>query len=89
MSNTIDLNHPPDGHNYNVIVEPSETDGERKVRLLKDVILFMAAIVAVGAMLVFCFVTMMDETTSPDEKKWAMSMLSGAIGGLLGYLIGK
>ena len=28
-------------------------------------------------------------TTTPEEKKWAMSIVSGAAGGIIGYLIRK
>jgi hypothetical protein len=39
--NQIDLNTPPPGHQYSVSVEREETDGERRVRLFKEVILFL------------------------------------------------
>ncbi len=89
MSHTIDLNNPPDGHNDNVSVEPSESDSERNVRLFKDVVLFLAVVITVGFILAFCFYTLLEPTASADDKKWAMSVLTGASGGLLGYLIGK
>jgi hypothetical protein len=89
VNNTIDLNNPPDGHNYSVSIEPSETDIERNVRLFKDVVLFLAAVITVGLILTFCFYTLLETTSSADDKKWAMSVLTGASGGILGYLIGK
>ncbi len=35
---SIDLNSPPPGHEFSVSVERVETDGERYVRLFKDVV---------------------------------------------------
>jgi hypothetical protein len=42
---SIDLNSPPPGHEFSVSVERLETDGERYVRLFKDVVLFVMALV--------------------------------------------
>ena len=41
---TIDLNSPPPNHQYSVSVEREETAGERRMRLFKDVTLFVVAI---------------------------------------------
>ncbi|MDD5323496.1 MAG: hypothetical protein PHD43_23405 [Methylococcales bacterium] len=41
----IDLNSPPPGREFSVSVERVETDGERYVRLFKDVVLFVMALV--------------------------------------------
>ncbi|MEE9344546.1 MAG: hypothetical protein V3U88_02960 [Methylococcales bacterium] len=49
----------------------------------------MAAVITVGLILAFCFYTMLEITSSVDDKKRVMSVLTGASGGLLGYLIGK
>ncbi len=87
--NTIDLNTPPPKHNFSVSVSPVETDGERRVRLAKDLILFLVAIALVIIMFFVCYNTLMSATTSSEEKKWAMSVLSLAMGGLVGYLVKK
>jgi uncharacterized membrane protein len=88
---TIDLNTPPPNHKYTVSVEREETAGERRVRLFKDVALFVVAVavaVAFVALVVwFCFATLTSPTASADEKKWAMSVLSAAAGGVVGYLV--
>ncbi len=36
-----------------------------------------------------CYGTLSSTTTSAEEKKWAMSVLSAATGGILGYLVRK
>ena len=89
MSNSIDLNSPPPNHNYNIKVDPKETDGERTVRLFKDVALFLVAIGFVVLLAFLCYSTLASATATPEEKKWAMSILSGAAGGIVGYLIRK
>lgn len=89
MSNNIDLNSPPPNHNYSIKVDPKETDSDRAVRLFKDVALFLVAIGFVVLLAVLCYNTLTSATTTPEEKKWAMSILSGAAGGIIGYLIRK
>ena len=79
MSNTLDLNNPPQNHKYSVSVEREETAGERRVRLFKDVVLFSVAIM--------CFNTLLSDTASAEEKKWAMSILPAAAGGTIGYIV--
>ena len=86
---TIDLNAPPPNHKFNVSVEPEETDGERKVRLFKDVALFIVALVFVSLVVWLCFSTLTSSSATADEKKWAMSVLSAATGGIIGYLVRK
>lgn len=89
MTSSIDLNHPPSGHDLSVSVERTETAGERKVRLFKDVALFVVALALVGAVLWLCVWTLQSSSASGDEKRWAQSVLSAAVGGVIGYLVRK
>lgn len=34
-----------------------------------------------------CYTTLSSSTASAEEKKWAMSVLSAATGGIIGYLV--
>lgn len=86
---TIDLNTPPPNHTYSVSVEREETTGERNVRLFKDVTLFVVAISFVVLVVWLCYSTLQDSNASADAKKWAMSLLSAATGGIVGYLVRK
>lgn len=86
---TIDLNSPPPNHKYSVSVEREETAGERKVRLFKDVALFVVAVGFVVMVVWLCYGTLSSGTASAEEKKWAMSVLSAATGGIIGYLVRK
>jgi hypothetical protein len=85
----IDLNSPPTNHKYTVSIDREETDGERRVRLFKDVAVFVAALCFVALMAWICFSTLHSIAASADEKKSAMSILSAATGGVVGYLIRK
>lgn len=84
---TIDLNSPPPNHNYRVSIEREETIGERRVRLFKDVALFIVALAFVIVIAWLCYSTLTSAAATADEKKWAMSVLSAAAGGIVGYLI--
>ncbi|NOT68892.1 MAG: hypothetical protein HOP04_11380 [Methylophilaceae bacterium] len=84
---TIDLNTPPPNHKFSVSVEREETAGERNVRLFKDVTLFMVAVAFVTLIAWLCYSTLSAPNATADEKKWAMSVLSAATGGIIGYLV--
>jgi hypothetical protein len=86
---TLDLSNPPPDHSYKVSVERAETSEERYVRLGKDVVLFVVAIGFVVLIAWICYSTLISQTASVDEKKWAMSVLSAATGGIIGYLVRK
>jgi hypothetical protein len=86
---TIDLDSPPPNHKYSVSVEREETAGERRVRLFKDVALFVVAVGFVVLVVALCYSTLSSATAAAEEKKWAMSVLSAATGGIIGYLVRK
>lgn len=87
---TIDLNQPPAGHKFDVSIEKEESAGEIKVRLFKEVTLFVVALMMLGAIVAYCFyITAFSAVSTADEKKWAMTVLGAAGGGLLGYLVKK
>jgi hypothetical protein len=85
----IDLNNPLADYRYKVSVEREETPGERTVRLAKDLVVFLLAVFFVGAIYWLCFTSVTSPSASVEEKKWAMSILSGGAGGLVGYLVRK
>ena len=87
--NQIDFSDPPANHSWNVKLDRDETDWERGVRLFKDVVLFLSALGFVLLVGWLCYGTLTSPTASPDEKKWAMSIISATAGGLVGYLIRK
>jgi len=89
MTNNIDLDKPLVGHEYKLKVEPKETGADRNVRLFKDLALFLAALSFVAIIIYMCVVTLISSTSTQDEKKWAMSIVTGATGALIGYLIKK
>ncbi|MBF0304500.1 MAG: hypothetical protein HQL40_03560 [Alphaproteobacteria bacterium] len=86
---TIDLDNPPPNHRYKVSVDPYETDGERRVRLAKDMIVFLVAVGFVVVIFFLCYETVASASAGPDEKKWAMSIMSAGMAGLVGYLVRK
>ncbi len=86
---TIDLNNPPPNHRYRVSVDREETRAERNVRLIRELGVFLFAAVFVGGIYWLAFNTVTNQSASPEEKKWAMSVLSAGAAGLVGYLVRK
>jgi cytochrome c biogenesis protein CcdA len=86
---TLDLSTPPPNHKFSVSVEREESAGDRRVRLFKEVVLFLVAISFVLLIVGLCVSTLYSATATSDEKKWAMSVLSAAAGGIIGYLVKK
>ncbi len=85
----LDLGNPPPNHQVSVSIEREETSGELKVRLFKEVVLFIVAVGFVMLLVWLCYDTLASKTATADEKKWAMSVLSAAAGGIIGYLVKK
>jgi len=71
----------------NITVEKEETDGERRVRLFKELTIFVLAVIFAGIIVGLCVITLSSQSATPDEKKWAMSIVSAAAGGVIGYLL--
>ncbi len=86
---SIDLSTPPAGHEFKVNIDRSETPGERSVRLFKELALFVLAVAFVILIAWLCLDTLRSAGAGPDEKRWAMSVLSAATGGIVGYLVRK
>lgn len=86
---TIDLNTPPPHHNFKVSVQPEQSKAEVGVRLFRETVLFLVAIAFVAIVTWLCVDTLRSTGASSEEKKWAMSVISAATGGIIGYLIGK
>lgn len=84
---TIDLDKPPPNHRFQVTIEREETIAERRVRLFKELALFLLAIGFVATIAWICFRTLASAEAPAEEKKWAMSVLSAATGGIIGYLL--
>lgn len=86
---SIDLDQPPPNHKFAVSIDREESLAERNVRLFKDVVLFVVAIGFVLLIVWLCYSTVASTAATADEKKWAMSVLSAAAGGIVGYLVRK
>jgi hypothetical protein len=85
----IDLNNPPPNHHYRLWVVREETPAERNVRLAKEVIVCALAAVFVSGVYWLAYKTASNAAASPEEKKWAMSVLPAGGAGLVGYLVRK
>ncbi len=83
----VDLSKPTDG--YKVIIQTEEHPNDRIVRLIKEVSLFIGAMTCFAIILFICFEVVHSTTTSGEEKKWAMSVLTGLTGAITGYLLKK
>lgn len=84
---TIDLDKPPPDHKLPIPIERVETAADQLARLFEDLVLFLAALTFVSLIVWLCYQTLASNAASPEEKKWAMSVLSAAAGGVIGYLI--
>lgn len=58
-------------------------------QLIKETVIFVAGVIGVVAMALLCVMIIRDVATSPDDKKWAQTILAGIVTSVVGYLIGK
>jgi hypothetical protein len=92
VSDVLDLSKPaPDGHEFTVKLDPKESKLDRGVRLFKDVVLFVAALTFVVAIVVYLYDSIFKDgrTPSADDKRWAQSVLTAILAGLIGYMVKK
>jgi len=68
-------------------IECEERGADPFVRLFNEVVLFLVAIGFVVLIVSLCYKTMTSPSATPDEKKWAMSLISAAAGGIIWYLV--
>jgi hypothetical protein len=85
----IDLDSPPPNHEFDISIKREEFASDRRVRQFKDVVLFLVAVGFVITIAGISIHTLYSPAASADEKKWAMSLLTGAGGALIGYLVHK
>jgi uncharacterized membrane protein len=64
-----------------------ETDGERRVRLVKDVIVFGLAIILLVIVVGYSLDVLLAATATAADKRWAQSIISAIAGGVIGYLL--
>jgi zona occludens toxin (predicted ATPase) len=81
----LDLNSlPPD---LQATLTKKETDGERRVRLFKDVAVFAFALVILMAAFVWSAWAIISAAADADEKHVAQTVLVAIVSGLVGYLL--
>jgi hypothetical protein len=57
--------------------------------LVKDLCTYGVAILIVLVALIYCFVVLVVRSSSPEEKNWAMSVLTSILTGAIGFAFGK
>jgi hypothetical protein len=55
----------------------------------KDILISLFALVSVSVFTYICITIVINETSSPDDKKWATSIITLITSGVVGYLTGK
>ena len=82
---SIDLSNPPPG--YSVKVDKEEDAATRVIRLAKDGVLFLSALLVMGVLLYHAVQGM--QSDNAETQKWAMGFISATGGALIGYLVKK
>ncbi len=86
MSN-LDLKELP--ADLQLTLSKKETDSERWVRLVKDLIVFVLAICVLVLALVWSAWTLFERSASADNKHTAQTVIIAIVSGLVGYLVRK
>lgn len=85
----VDLDKVPTGHEVSVTIEKSESDGDARLRRTRELVLMVCAVVGAGTFLFICYQTVTNPASSADDKKWATSIITAVVGGLVGALVKK
>jgi len=86
-----------DPKKFTVEIKTAENPMEMDYRLRKEFLSFVAkdlctfgvAILIVLVALIYCFVVLVVRSSSPEEKNWAMSVLTSILTGAIGFAFGK
>lgn len=95
QSQPIDLNNKArkvdlqltDEAEYTIKSPKSKLEEWNKV--IREGLITLASILAIGSMCYFCFQTIQSTKSSADDKKWAQSALSLIVGAGVGYISAK
>ena len=85
----LDFDKVTDGHEITVKVEKSESEGDALVRRIRELVLMVCAVAGAAVFLWICYQTVTNPNSSPDDKKWATSVITAVVGGLVGALVKK
>jgi len=83
----LDLNNLPS--ELLATLTKKETDGERRVRLGKDVAVFALAIVVLVLAITWSGWITLEPSADLGDKSTAKTIITAIVGGLLGYLLKK
>jgi len=86
-----------DPKKFTVDIKTAENPTEMNHRLRKDFLSFLVkdlctygiAILIVLVALSYCFIVLVIRSSSPEEKNWAMSVLTSILTGAIGFAFGK
>jgi hypothetical protein len=87
----IDLNEVANNSNLSLSITSAQEENPHDacIRRIKDIVLFVIATLFIVAAFIFCGYMLFSSSSTPDDKKWSMTIASGIISALLGYLTGK
>jgi hypothetical protein len=94
---SLDLGKQFDPKKFKVEIKTAEdpTEMDHRLRkeffsfLVKDLCTYGIAILIVLVVLIYCFIVLVIRSSSPEEKNWAMSVLTSILTGAIGFAFGK
>ena len=86
MSN-LDLNNLP--ADLQATLSKKETDGERRMRLGKELAVFSFALIVLFVAFIWSGWVMFEPMAGVDDKRTAQTIMIALVSGLLGYLVKK
>jgi len=73
--------------------DPAERDHRLRMEflsfLIRDLSAYVLAVLIIIVVLIYCFVTLVIRNSSPQERGWAMSVLTSILTGAVGFAFGK
>jgi hypothetical protein len=94
---SLDLGKQFDPKKFKVEIKTTEHPTELDHRLRKEFLSFVVkdlsaygvAILIVLIVLIYCFSVLVLRSSSPEQKSWAMSVLTSILTGAIGFAFGK
>lgn len=91
MTTKVDLAKLAENSNLQVSIQSvqQEDPAEAKIRRIKDIVLFSFALVFVIAIATVCVYFIFSSSSSNDDKRWSMGLLSSLVSAFIGFITGR
>lgn len=91
MTTKVDLSKLAENSNLKVSIQSIQPEDpvEAKIRRIKDIVLFAVGLLFVLLIAAVCVYFIFSSSSTSDDKRWSMGVLSSLVTAFLGFITGR